>query len=122
MNQTTSYLHPPSLTSGPMFGDPYTTCPLCGSGRIAPRLQRRYHGIDIAWSDCGDCSLFFQNPRLSGAAIRRLYATTGYFAAAYGDYFKNDPIRIANGRRRLDLIQRVTGVAGGRLLDIGSAT
>jgi SAM-dependent methyltransferase len=105
-----------------MFLDRYRSCPLCDSHAIGLELRRSFHGVEVHFERCASCNLFFQNPRLSNEAIRELYRTTNYFdGGAYSDYVKLDPIRIAHSHKRIDLIERVSGIRNGRLLDIGSA-
>jgi hypothetical protein len=105
------------------FLDQYSSCPLCGNPAIGLELWRCFHVVEIRFSRCANCSLFFQNPRSSEQSIRRLYSTTSNFSGgAYSDYVKSDPIRIAHGHKRINRIERIGGVCGGRLLDIGSAS
>jgi SAM-dependent methyltransferase len=111
------------------FIDRYVRCPLCDSARIV-----RSHAFDLdaarlTWDRCTDCSLVFQNPRLTNSAIAALYRSQDYFgregsssAAAYVDYVRYDRIRVEQSRRRMRRIIDVSGVRSGRLLDVGSAS
>jgi SAM-dependent methyltransferase len=111
------------------FIDRYVRCPLCDSARIV-----RSHAFDLksarlTWDRCTDCSLVFQNPRLTHSAIAALYGSQDYFgrhgfshSTAYADYVRYDRIRVAQSRRRVRRIIGVSGVRRGRLLDIGSAS
>jgi SAM-dependent methyltransferase len=111
------------------FIDRYERCPLCssdmltGAGVFDFGKERR-----ISWSRCDHCELRFQNPRLTEASLRDLYATTDYFGleggakGAYTDFPRFDPIRIKQGGRRIRRIMKLSGVTGGRLLDVGSAS
>jgi len=83
----------------------------------------------LTWDRCTDCSLVFQNPRLTSSAIAALYRTQNYFgregfshSAAYVDYVRHDRIRVAQSRRRMRRIIDVADVRRGRLLDVGSAS
>jgi hypothetical protein len=76
-----------------------------------------------------DCTLVFQNLRLTEEALRQLYRGSDYFGllmgsacGGYVDYVSDDPMRIAQSRRRLARIANVAGSRGGRLLDIASAS
>jgi SAM-dependent methyltransferase len=83
----------------------------------------------LTWDRCIDCSLVFQNPRLDATAIATLYRSQDYFgrrcpsySAAYVDYVRYDRARIEQGRRRMRRIVEISGIRGGRLLDVGSAS
>jgi hypothetical protein len=111
------------------FIDRYTRCPLCDSGRLIPDFTYDLPDARLTWDRCKDCTLVFQNPRLTEAAIRGLYSSNDYFgregsnaSAAYVDYVRYDPIRIEQSRRRLARIANVTGIRRGRLLDVASAS
>jgi SAM-dependent methyltransferase len=109
----------------------YDRCPVCESSACVGA-----HAIDldeatrIRWWRCADCGLVFQNPRLTEQSLRDLYARVDYFglrgsgdpAAAYADFMRFDAVRIAQGRRRIARIAKVSGVTSGRLLDVGSAS
>jgi hypothetical protein len=112
------------------FIDPYDCCPLCGCSTFADAYVFDIKEIRIRCSRCINCGLVFQNPRLSDDALRKLYAETDYFGlrsndnrmGAYADFLRYDPMRIKQGRRRIARIVSLTGLTGGRLLDVGSAS
>jgi len=113
------------------FIDPYERCPVCNSGDLTSS-----HALDlnsearVQWSRCRDCGLTFQNPRLSETSLRALYEHADYFglhsnknrAGAYADFLAFDPMRIKQGHRRITRIVELSGVRGGRLLDVASAS
>jgi SAM-dependent methyltransferase len=111
------------------FIEPYRSCPLCGHIGLTQNSTMSLYDASLTWDRCTSCSLVFQNPRLSEASLRKLYATTDYFGlhkvgagSAYSAYTRNDPIRIKQGRRRMARITQLTGLHQGQLLDVGSAS
>ena len=77
----------------------------------------------LQWSRCGSCDLTFQNPRLDEQSILSIYHGSDYWdKEAYASYAEGDAPRIAQSVRRLDTIRKVTGLPGGRVLDVGCAT
>ena len=111
------------------FIDRYKTCPLCDSTELVPAHTIRFSSDNLSWDRCTNCTLVFQNPRLSESSIRALYIATDYFgrqpqtnSAAYMDYVRYDPIRIEQSRRRMIRVINAGGIRAGRLLDVGSAT
>src|SRR5262245_56107631 len=106
------------------FDAPYEKCPVCNGRELADETPVAVPGEHIARSRCGDCGLVFQNPPLTAARLRDLYARANYFdGGAYrGAFLQDDLTRIAQGRRRIAHIIRVAGKTGGRLLDVGSAS
>jgi SAM-dependent methyltransferase len=118
-----------SFDSTPSFIDRYEQCPLCGSTQLTADFTFDINGAHLTWDRCSECRLVFQNPRLTEESIRSLYASTSYFGSnasnrlsGYVDYVKNDPMRIIQSRSRVAQIQKISGIKGGRLLDIGSAS
>jgi len=108
------------------FRDIRAACPLCGSTTLSHEFNLNFYATGLSWDRCKSCSLVFQNPQLSTQGLRGLYKASSYFGgsalSAYDDYVANDPGRIAQSYRRLDLIRSRTGISGGALLDIGSAS
>jgi SAM-dependent methyltransferase len=105
------------------FRSRYVGCPVCVTPDIAFSHRLDAHGLSLRWDRCANCRLVFQNPPLTPAALRRLYRETAYFdGEAYREYTTLDERRIAQSRRRLTLLERYSGVPGGRLLDVGSAS
>jgi len=111
------------------FIDAYRCCPLCVGAHFAPDFSVEVEGCKLQWVRCQDCELVFQNPRLTEDSLTHLYRSTNYFGlkntdgdGAYSDYTKADPIRIAQGRRRISRISKLSGIAKGQLLDVGSAS
>ena len=117
------------MSSTIAFIDRYRNCPLCSSTEIVPAHTIRISSENLTWDRCENCTLVFQNPRLSEASIRALYIDTDYFGrqaqtnfAAYKNYIQRDPIRIEQSRLRIKRIMRAGDIGAGRLLDVGSAT
>ena len=114
---------------GLSFIDRYTQCPLCGSHRLIPEFTLDIGDARLTCDRCADCTLVFQNPRLTEETLRELYGDMDYFgrkgpsaSAAYVNYVRHDPIRIAQSRKRIARLVDIGGVRRGRLLDIGSAS
>src|SRR5262249_6089940 len=93
----------------------------CGASSIDISHARNFDGLAVSWFRCAACSLVFQNPPMTAAAMRNEYAKRNYFCAAYDDYMRDDPIRLRQARKRLHLIERFN-IPGVRLLDVGSAS
>lgn len=111
------------------FIDRYTSCPLCGDTSLTPEFNLSIFNSDLYWDRCLNCSLVFQNPRLETKSIENIYIAMDYWGirnnthtSAYRKYLENDHMRISNGHRRLNIINKVRCLTGGKLLDIGSAT
>jgi 2-polyprenyl-3-methyl-5-hydroxy-6-metoxy-1,4-benzoquinol methylase len=86
-------------------------CPLCG----AERERLRWHKDGFRIVACGECGLVYVNPRLSMAALDRLYNEQVISYAHY--YVKTAPEDARSFVRRLELIERHR--APGRLLELG---
>jgi 2-polyprenyl-3-methyl-5-hydroxy-6-metoxy-1,4-benzoquinol methylase len=111
------------------FADKYRACPVCDSSSdLVPSFELALHGRTIHWDHCGRCGLTFQNPRLDVETIKSIYASDAYWGhekgaeIVYSRYEQQDYIRIRQSHRRLARIKRATGIAGGKLLDVGCAT
>jgi SAM-dependent methyltransferase len=111
------------------FLERYVQCPLCGSDGLTPAHTVDFDAGHLSWDRCIDCSLVFQNPRLTETAIAALYRSQDYFgrnrsshSAAYVDYLRYDRIRIEQSRRRMRRIMEISGTGSGTLLDVGSAS
>jgi SAM-dependent methyltransferase len=104
------------------FGPAYDGCPLCGGQGFAESHALAAHGLALRWDRCLRCTLVFQNPPLTPEAVRQLYTQSCYFEHAYHNYTDHDTLRLVQSNARLDRIERTTKRAGGRLLDVGSAS
>ena len=111
------------------FIEPYQSCPLCGHTGLTRDSTITLRDTPITWDRCSGCSLVFQNPRLSEASLRNLYAASNYFGmhkadpgSAYSAYPRDDPMRIEHARRRMARITQLTGLQQGQALDVGSAS
>ncbi|MDQ3116323.1 MAG: class I SAM-dependent methyltransferase [Verrucomicrobiota bacterium] len=82
-------------------------CPGCRGARIHSKAEREI-------GQCGECQLYFRNPRPTQAEIARSYDIGATFEA----WQDEEPARAKMWQRRLALLTR--HVAGGRLLDVGT--
>jgi len=107
-------------------------CPLCGSKEIAFDFSLELDNSKINWDNCKICKLTFQNPRLDQEIIKNIYSGNMYWGTAqkentgslqaYSNYQSFDFIRLKQSRLRLKKIIAVSGIKGGKLLDVGCAT
>lgn len=111
------------------FIDRYANCPVCNSSALTSDFSFAIFGLRITWDRCEDCTLVFQNPRLTEESIRLLYEKTSYFGndesnalSGYSNYEKEDHLRIAHSNKRISKIKAVSGISNGKLLDVGSAS
>jgi len=112
-----------------LFIDTRQDCPLCLSSHIESAFNLEAFGKILHWDHCLDCGLTFQNPRLDSRSLAQIYNSNEYWGEsgdnhffAYSRYTEKEPVRIKQGRRRIRLIKKITGLRAGRLLDVGSAT
>lgn len=105
-----------------MFAAPTDKCPVCFGNDLEPdfflTLPTNQPG---KWDRCRTCGLMFMNPRLLPDEMYKIYTKPEYWAAAYGNYFENEPLRLENSQSRLDLCAPYIPKSG-RLLDLGCAT
>jgi SAM-dependent methyltransferase len=104
-------------------------CLVCDGSKLIDGSRFELEDATLRWSRCASCGLRFQNPRISEESIPKLYSRFDYFGvhggsekAGYDQFTRHDSIRIAQSRRRIARIMKLTSVAGGRLLDVGSAS
>lgn len=95
------------------------SCPMCAS---APGVDPRHDFPPFRVAACRNCGLLFLSPRLSEAAILRLYQDEDYYASSvagqgYDEYMEAGHNWVKTFRRRLMQIRRYQ--AAGRALDIG---
>jgi 2-polyprenyl-3-methyl-5-hydroxy-6-metoxy-1,4-benzoquinol methylase len=86
-------------------------CPLCG--RDQPEERWRKQGLRVV--RCRSCGLVYVNPRLSLAALERMYNAQTISRMQY--YVQTAADDLPSFRRRLEWIERRR--APGRLLDVG---
>ena len=82
-------------------------CPVCGAGSIG-----RVFEPDVAL--CGECHVYFRNPRPTQEEICRSYD----YGSNYAEWQRDDTKRDLLWKQRLKLVKRAK--KGGRLLDVGA--
>jgi SAM-dependent methyltransferase len=96
-------------------------CPLCAAD--APQ-ETGYAEPPFAVTRCGQCGLWYLNPRIAAEDAHRLYTSDDYFGggdAGYADYKSQERSLRATFRKLLQSL-RTRGVTGGDLLEIGCGT
>jgi spore maturation protein CgeB len=96
-------------------------CPLCG-GSDATSLWSK-DGADYV--RCRDCTLVYENPRLSDEELRQYYSQEGYYIQAdasvptsgYENYFEQCTPQLQ--REYFDIVERHCRTRRGRFLDVG---
>ena len=87
-----------------------TNCDVCGGGGL--------HTVDLEARVmvCGDCGFRFVNPRPTQEAIAASYSNPH----AYDHWLREEEGREKMWRKRLQLVERLSGGRRGRLLDVGA--
>src|SRR5215510_2560011 len=107
----------------------YTLCPICGSAGISKVFKVKDNTVSQEYFDiyhCSNCQVrFTQNPP-SEAYIGEYYRSEDYIS--HSDTSKGAVNRLYRLVRNFaiaqkkKLIEKTTGLSGGRLLDVGSGT
>jgi len=107
----------------------YTHCPICGSASLQPALSARDHtvsGEEFQLLQCAGCTLRFTQDVPDAASISPYYKSENYISHT------NTSKGLINGlyqfvrkrtlKRKRRLIENLTGIHKGNLLDVGSGT
>lgn len=107
----------------------YTHCPICGSASLQPVLSARDHtvsGEEFQLLQCAACTLRFTQDVPDAASITPYYKSENYISHT------NTSKGLINGlyqfvrkrtlKRKRRLIETLTGIHKGNLLDVGSGT
>lgn len=107
----------------------YTHCPICGSASLQPVLSARDHtvsGEEFQLLQCTGCTLRFTQDVPDAASISPYYKSENYISHT------NTSKGLINGlyqfvrkrtlKRKRRLIENLTGIHKGNLLDVGSGT
>ena len=95
------------------------SCPLCAGNDHGELFEKE----GFRFVECRGCSMVFVNPQLREEAYENVYKDQSYsdiiknLVASSNDYRKQ-----RFGVERLDIVEKFTGVQGGKLLDIGCTT
>ncbi len=107
----------------------YTQCPVCGSAEIKNVLSAKDHtvsGETFVIAECAGCSLRFTQDVPDAASISPYYKSEDYIS--HSNTSKGLINRLYQSVRRRTLVkkrrlvQKVTGMGKGQLLDVGSGT
>jgi SAM-dependent methyltransferase len=96
-------------------------CAVCGSDRQEPLWSKE----GAHYVRCRDCSLVYENPRMTPDELKRFYSDPGYFVQAdptalvsgYQNYFEQCTPALRS--EYFDIVQRAAPAARGRFLDVG---
>ena len=104
-------------------------CPLCSSTKVAVRMICCDHFIskeEFGIAECASCGFLFTQDHPDEEASGRYYESAEYISHSdTSEGFVNKVYRIVRLmmlRRKRNIIQRLTGLKKGKLLDIGSGT
>jgi 2-polyprenyl-3-methyl-5-hydroxy-6-metoxy-1,4-benzoquinol methylase len=107
----------------------YTSCPVCGSPGISKIITAKDHTVSHEKFDifhCANCQLRFTQDVPDAAAIGKYYKSENYIS--HSNTSKGlvnrvyQMVRKRANRQKRKLIEKVTGIQKGNLLDIGSGT
>lgn len=99
-----------------------TSCAVCGSADAVYLWTRG----EARYERCRSCGLVFENPRLDGEELRRLYSDESYYVAkdsamaatGYENYFEQCTHGLIE--EYFSIVKHASGMKTGRLLDVGS--
>ncbi|MBM3416357.1 MAG: class I SAM-dependent methyltransferase [Bacteroidetes bacterium] len=107
----------------------YTNCPVCGSPAIQPVLSVKDYTISndsFALWECSGCTLRFTQEAPDANSINPYYNSENYIS--HSDTSRGfinrlyQSVRKRTLKQKRKLVQRVTGLQTGSLLDLGSGT
>ncbi len=104
---------------------PVEACPLCASKVALPEFQRRFYDHLFGWVRCQECSLVYQNPRLTPESLREIYNSPLYWegeqpSLGYRNYLESASKRAAQAHQRARLVVNHCR-PGAQVLDVGCA-
>lgn len=107
----------------------HNVCPLCSSEKIRLQLRCNDHfisGKDFNIFKCSDCDFSFTQDYPEESEIAKFYESDNYISHSdTSKGFSNKLYRIARSlmlRKKKNLIEKITGLTNGTILDIGSGT
>jgi 2-polyprenyl-3-methyl-5-hydroxy-6-metoxy-1,4-benzoquinol methylase len=107
----------------------YTGCPVCGAAGISKILKVKDYtvsGEEFAIFQCSDCGLRFTQDAPAADTISRYYKSENYISHTNTSKGLVNRIyqlvRKRANRQKRKLIEKVTGIQKGNLLDVGSGT
>lgn len=107
----------------------YTHCPVCGSAEFKTVLSAKDHtvsGEKFAVSECNQCTLRFTQDVPDAASISPYYKSENYIShtntskGLINTLYQSVRKRTLKQKQRL--VEKITGVKNGKLLDVGSGT
>ncbi len=107
----------------------YTHCPVCGSAEIKYVLSAKDYtvsGKNFPIAECNSCSLRFTQDVPDAVSIVPYYKSEDYIS--HTDTSKGlinrlyQSVRKRTLRKKRKLVEKITGVKSGKLLDVGSGT
>lgn len=107
----------------------YTHCPVCGSAELKPVLSAKDHTVSsekFAVLECNQCTLRFTQDVPDAASISPYYKSENYIShtntskGLINGLYQSVRKRTLKQKRRL--VEKITGVKNGILLDVGSGT
>ena len=107
----------------------HSACPLCGSSQISSSLKAKDYTVSgevfEIW-ECGDCAARFTQDIPAAGAIGKYYQATSYIShtnTREGIVNKiYHQVRKITLNTKKNLVQKVTSLKTGRLLDVGAGT
>jgi SAM-dependent methyltransferase len=106
-------------------------CPICHSAEASTMLAKKVRGFPLEFARCGNCSLVYQNPRLTRESLASYFSSSLFLRdpegekagelLGYSDYFNWDRSYKRTAQLRLARLARFKQPPG-LLLEIGAAT
>src|SRR5690349_9501198 len=105
----------------------YTDCPACGSSRINPVMKVKDHSVsgeEFSVWECADCGLRFTQDHPDENSVWKYYKSEDYISHTETSKGLINRIYLFVRRQTLvkkrKLIQKLSGLKNGNLLDVGS--
>jgi len=107
-------------------------CPVCYNSSFKEEFSRPFCGHNFYWVRCPECSLVYQNPRLTQESLVSVFNSVNYWQGSqvtedkngrftYFDYTSGEGFRLKQAALRISLIRRIIAPPA-KLLEIGCAT